>query len=48
MVGKVGKNILKQILLRSALPTYKMLTNKGESLLKDYLQKQKRGKGIFS
>ena len=46
-IGKDGKNTLKQALLRNAVPTYRLLANRGESLLKDYVQRKQRGKGIW-
>ena len=48
-IGKLVKNVLRQALLRSAFPTYRMMTKKGESLLRNYVQtkRKQRGKGIF-
>ena len=48
-IGKLGKNVLKQAFLGSAVPTYRMLTSKGESLLRNYVQsrRKQRGKGIY-
>ena len=47
LIGKLGKGILKQVLLRNAVPTYRLIANKGESLLRNYIQKKQRGKGIW-
>ena len=45
-IGKLGKNAVKQALLRNAIPNYRLLANRG-GLPKDYVQRKQRGQGIW-